>query len=156
MQGRTLMCTARHSPPAAVQARGSHRLLLQSTRALPQGSGSNASFAAPTEPGTSTVIETPGQTEAANPVPSGQWESGGDTGAIYIYATLMKGGEVIGWSVSCAPGRAGWVALQGRRLQNPRLDRAATFQAQHAACVVPQAKVAHVGWAPRPCMSVSR
>lgn len=117
-----------------MQARGSHRLLLQSTKALPQGSGSNASFAAPTEPGTSTVIETPGQTEAANPVPSGQWESGGDTGAIYIYATLMKGGEVIGWSVSCAAGLAGWGALQGRRLHNRGLSGGLTSGAACCVC----------------------
>ncbi|KAI7837152.1 hypothetical protein COHA_009029 [Chlorella ohadii] len=82
----------------AAQAHGRHRLLLQTTKALPQGSNSNASFAAPAEPGTSAVFDTPAAAEAANPVPAGQWESGGDTGAIYIYATLMKGGEVIGWS----------------------------------------------------------
>lgn len=68
---------------------------------LPADSSSgNGTFAAPAEPGTSSVISQPAATEAENPVPAGQWESGGETGAIYIYATLMKGGEVIGWSVS--------------------------------------------------------
>lgn len=85
------------------------------------------------------MFDTPAAAEAANPVPAGQWESGGDTGAIYIYATLMKGGEVIGWSVSClfrkwvGHGRAG-VYRTAAACIIPRLVRALLCALHGAAC----------------------
>ena len=35
---------------------------------------------------------------AQNPQPMGKWESGYNTGVVFIYASMMKDGEIVGWS----------------------------------------------------------